>query len=114
MVGMGTLGALGGLLGRWRSRIGTRSLVIIGLSWGFVYGLITSFFWVLMISSIFNWASFTTYLVAGLPFFILQGVGNALLLMFLGRRTLRVFERFRLKLMIEIRDRIGESDVTGI
>ena len=114
MVGMGLLGVVGGILGRWRSRIGTKSLVFIGLIWGFIYGIITSFFWVLMISSILNWASFSTYLVSGLPFYILQGVGNAMLLMFLGGRTLVVFERFRRKLTIEFRGGHGERDASGL
>jgi energy-coupling factor transport system substrate-specific component len=102
MVGMGLLGVVGGLLGRWKSRVGTRTLVAIGLAWGLVYGIITSAFWVLMISSVLNWASFTTYLVSGIPFYILQGVGNAMLLLFLGDRTLRVLDRFRAKFTVEL------------
>jgi len=102
MVGMGLLGVVGGIAGRWRSRVGTRTLVAIGLAWGLVYGIITSAFWVLMISSVLNWASFTAYLVSGIPFYILQGVGNAMLLLFLGNRTLRVLERFRAKFTVEL------------
>jgi energy-coupling factor transport system substrate-specific component len=114
MVGMGLLGVLGGLLGKWRSMLGTKSLVTVGLAWGFIYGIITSLFWVLMISSTLNWASFATYLASGIPFYTMQGIGNALLLMFLGERTLVVLERFRRKFSVELRESVEEVGTAGL
>jgi energy-coupling factor transport system substrate-specific component len=107
MVGMGFLGLLGGFLGRSGIKVGRKTLAGIGFGWGLAYGVITSFFWVLMISSVLNWASFSAYLLSGMPFFLLQGVGNALLLLLLGEKTLLVFERHRRRLRVVYTDAEG-------
>jgi hypothetical protein len=67
-----------------------------------------------MISSTLNWASFATYLGSGIPFYTLQGIGNALLLMFLGERTLVVLERFRQKFDVELRESVEEAGAAGL
>ncbi len=100
MIGMGLLGVLGGILHRWRSSIGSMALAGIGFGWAFVYGAITSVFWVLFFASTVNWTGFAAYWVAGLPFYVLQGLGNAVLLHILGRRTLTIFERYRKRLIV--------------
>lgn len=112
MVAMGSLGIIGGLLGRWRSVIGRKTLAAIGLAWGFIYGIITSFFWMLMVSSAISWTSFTAYWASGMAFYVLQGVGNAVLLLLLGRRTLQVFERFRQKLSVRFEE--DDVDIGGV
>ncbi len=111
MLGMGLLGIVGGLLGRWKGAIGARSLAIVGLIWGFVYGVITTLFWTLMFSASSNWTSFVGYLLSGLPFFALQGVGNGVLLYFLGKRTIRMFERYKQRLFVSFEQ--ITSDVGG-
>jgi len=100
MIGMGLLGVLGGVLHRWRSSIGAKAMGGIGFGWAFVYGTITSVFWVLFFASRVNWTGFAAYWVAGLPFYVLQGLGNAVLLYILGRRTLAIFERYRKRLIV--------------
>lgn len=100
MVSMGSLGLLGGCLRPFRRRLGAISLAAIGLVWGFVYGLIMSTFWVLMVGSALNWTGFIAYWLAGLPFYILQGFGNAALLFALGPRTVRIFDRFAQRLQV--------------
>jgi len=114
MVGVGSLGVLGGLLGRRRKRIGGRPLALFGLAWGFAYGALTSFFWMLMVVSVVSWSGFVAYWLSGFAFYLAQGIGNAVFLLVLGERTLRIFERFRLRLEVEFREadqgEVRESD----
>jgi len=100
MVSMGSLGVLGGCLRPLRKRLGAKALAAIGFVWGFVYGVAMSVFWMLMVSSVLSWTSFVAYWLAGLPFYVLQGVGNAVLLFILGPRTVTMLHRFDRRLRV--------------
>jgi len=95
MVGMGSLGLVGGALGSWKRLLGRNPLAALGVAWGFAYGAIMAVFWVFMVSSVLSWTSFLAYFISGLPFCLLQGTGNAIFLYALGPKTIMLLERFR-------------------
>lgn len=110
MVGMGFLGIVGGVMGLFGRRYGRWVLAGVGMVWGFVYGLITSFFWLLIISSVISWTSFGAIWLTGLPFYLLQGTGNAVFLFALGPRTLQMLDRFRGRLTVKIEKAVRVED----
>ncbi len=109
MVGMGALGVLGGILSRFRFILGRRALAMIGFLWGFTYGTITSLFWVLIVGSVVSWGSFAAIWITGIPFYFLQGIGNAVFLFVLGPRTLRILDRFRDRFRVKVIRNEAES-----
>ena len=98
MVGMGLLGVIGGGLGRVPGSRSRYLLAGVGAVWGPLYGTITTFFWMLYVSSA-SWVSFTGLWLSGLPFYLLQGGGNAVLIWLLGERTVSIFQRVKLRLL---------------
>ena len=111
MVGMGMLGLVGGVVGRVPGLRRRHALAAIGFIWGPVYGTVTTFFWMLYVSSV-SWVSFAGLWASGLPFYLLQGVGNLVLLWILGERTVGIFQRVRLRLLAGFGEaRTGASPV---
>ena len=100
----GTLGTFMGLAAGYlgKLRLNTAALVVIGVVWGYLYGLITNiWYWTAFIYPL----NFKTFLATELNtvwFDTLHAAGNAVFLGVLGTRTIAILRRFKERFSIAI------------
>jgi len=100
MIAWGLAGLSAGYLGRLK--LNTAALVVIGVVWGYLYGLITNiWYWTAFIYPL----TLKTFLVTELNtvwFDTLHAAGNAVFLGALGAKTIAILRRFKERFSIAI------------
>ena len=80
---------------------GTKSLTIIGLIWGYIYGMIMNiWFWASFIYPL-TFATFALSMTNSIWFDTLHAIGNAIFLNIFGVKTISILQRFRKRFHIE-------------
>lgn len=98
MLGWGLAGISAGLLRKLRPRIGTAGMTLFCFAWGYLYGwIINLWFWTGFLHPL-NWKSLLAACAASFWFDTLHALGNAVFYLTLGRRIIKILERFRKKI----------------
>jgi energy-coupling factor transport system substrate-specific component len=101
MLAWGLIGAGSAYLRRFNP--GTKSLTIIGLIWGYAYGVIINiWFWASFIYPL-TATTFVFSMINSIWFDTLHAVGNAFFLNIFGTKTISILERFKKRFHVEYR-----------
>jgi energy-coupling factor transport system substrate-specific component len=78
-----------------RFTLSGRLLVVAGISWGVLFGVIMNLWtWIAFVYPL-TWRTFVVTWMASIPFDVMHAAGNALFLGLLGVRTIRILERYQ-------------------
>jgi energy-coupling factor transport system substrate-specific component len=100
MIAWGLAGLSAGYLGKLK--LNTAALVVIGVAWGYLYGLITNlWYWAAFIYPL-NLKTFLVTQLNTLWFDSLHAAANAVFLGMLGTKTIAILQRFRERFSITV------------
>ena len=99
-----------------RAALRTRTLVMFGICWGILFGLITNaWMWVAFVYPL-TLRTYVVTLLSSVGFDAMHAAGNALFLGLLGVRTIRILERYHRRfnwVRVEPVEPLRESSVDG-
>lgn len=111
MFAWGLVGMTSSVLSKFKIHV--TGLVLFGVIWGYLFGWIMNlWFWIAYIYP-HNFSTFIFYMSTSIGFDTLHALGNAIFLILLGEKTIKIFQRYKNRFNIKYRPDIEISIKIG-